>query len=86
MAQFDLANYQNELKTITLKYEEEQVKDQKRKVEIQRFVATVRESIEKERRDQYHFICEHNQLKHKWDKLNENCKSYQVIPAEGIPF
>jgi len=78
MAQFDITNYEKEVKTLSEKVTQDQVKEQQRRMDIERYIIAAREAMERERQDRYLLLVEQNKLKHKVEKLSESCKSYQV--------
>ena len=58
-----------------------QLNEQTHKIEIERYIAIEKEGMDRERQDRYLLLVEQNKLKHKVEKLSENCKSYQVRPT-----
>lgn len=74
----EVAHFESEIAALKERLEKNLGSDEQRRNEIERYVSTGRESMERERQDHYLLLVEQNKLKHKVDKLSENCKSYQV--------
>ncbi|XP_065652216.1 leucine-rich repeat-containing protein 45 isoform X6 [Hydra vulgaris] len=71
----DLENMQEVIKNL-------QLNEKSHKIEIERYIAIEKEGLERERQDRYLLLVEQNKLKHKVEKLSENCKSYQMKNEE----
>lgn len=79
MLQFDVSNGEKEVSHLKDLINEQQTKEQNRKLEIEHYITAAREAMERERQDRYLLLVEQNKLKHKVEKLSESCKSYQVL-------
>lgn len=79
MMKLEVANFENEIAALKERLEENLGGEQLRRNEIERYIMTGRDAMERERQDHYLLLVEQNKLKHKVEKLSENCKSYQVL-------
>ena len=84
MLAFDVANGDKQTTHFKELLDEQQTKEQNRKNDIERYITAAREAMERERQDRYLLLVEQNKLKHKVEKLSENCKSYQVMADFSI--
>ena len=78
LMKLEVSHFENEIAALKERLEKNLGSEQQRRNEIERYVSTGRESVERERQDHYILLVEQNKLKHKVDKLSESCKSYQV--------
>ena len=78
MLKLDVSSKEKEAMKSKELLKEHQTSELYQKNEVRRYLNTAREGMERERQDRYLLLVEQNKLKHKVEKLSENCKSYQV--------
>lgn len=78
MLKLDVSSKEKEAMKSKELLKEHQTSELYQKNEVRKYLNTAREGMERERQDRYLLLVEQNKLKHKVEKLSENCKSYQV--------